>query len=172
MAAEPVLLLLPFGVSTFIARLYFMGYSPPSFSPADNPAADSDSLLTRTLTFLYLPVFNFVLLVYPAILSFDWSMEAITLLESLTDYRVISIISFYASLCWLIKYSLSYYCTSTEECDNSSISSPQKHKHFATLESKVRNGDGYHSTWANIIHRRCRKDSSSSSEVSRYSYSV
>jgi hypothetical protein len=36
-----------------------MGYSSPVFAKADNPAAASGSILTRTLTFLYLPVFNF-----------------------------------------------------------------------------------------------------------------
>jgi len=79
-------------------RFYVMGNTPPFFSPSDNPAAGSDSLLTRTLTFLYLPTFNAWLLLYPATLSFDWSMEAIPLINSLNDIRNIFTLIWYSSL--------------------------------------------------------------------------
>ena len=46
------------------------------------------SLLTRALTFLYLPSFNLGLLLAPTQLSFDWSMGAIPLLEALSDTRL------------------------------------------------------------------------------------
>ncbi|CAH1798791.1 unnamed protein product [Owenia fusiformis] len=68
-------------------RLYFMGNKPPEFAPADNPASDSASFLTRTLTFLHLPVVNFWLLLFPKTLSFDWSMEAIPLIDVRTVIR-------------------------------------------------------------------------------------
>lgn len=79
-------------------RFYVMGNTPPFFSPSDNPAAGSDSLLTRTLTFLYLPTFNAWLLLYPVTLSFDWSMEAIPLINSLNDIRNIFTLIWYSSL--------------------------------------------------------------------------
>ncbi|XP_054721235.1 protein O-mannosyl-transferase TMTC2-like, partial [Uloborus diversus] len=95
------------GITLLGLRLHLMGSKPPDFAPADNPAADSDSLLTRTLTFLYLPAFNFWLLLYPRWLSFDWSMEAIPLLTSLLDIRNLVSVIFYGSLftfaCWLVK---------------------------------------------------------------------
>lgn len=95
------------GITLLGLRLHLMGSKPPDFAPADNPAADSDSLLTRTLTFLYLPAFNFWLMLYPRWLSFDWSMEAIPLLTSPLDLRNIVSFLFYGSLltfaCWLIK---------------------------------------------------------------------
>lgn len=78
-------------------RFYVMGNTAPFFSPSDNPAADSDSLLTRTLTFLYLPTFNAWLLFYPATLSFDWSMEAIPLINSLNDIRNVFSLMWYSS---------------------------------------------------------------------------
>lgn len=84
-----------------------MGSKPPDFAPADNPAADNDSMLTRTLTFLYLPAFNFWLMLCPRWLSFDWSMEAIPLLTTVFDSRNILSIAFYGSigyfLYWLVK---------------------------------------------------------------------
>lgn len=79
-------------------RFYAMGNTPPFFSASDNPAAGSDSLLTRTLTFLYLPTFNTWLLLYPATLSFDWSMEAIPLINSLNDIRNIFTLIWYSCL--------------------------------------------------------------------------
>lgn len=95
------------GIMLLGLRLHLMGSKPPDFAPADNPAADSDSFLTRTLTFLYLPAFNFWLMLYPRWLSFDWSMEAIPLLTSPLDLRNIASVLFYGSLLtftyWLIK---------------------------------------------------------------------
>ena len=76
-------------------RLYLMGSTPPEFSPSDNPAADNQSLLTRFLTFCYLPMFNCYLLLNPCVLSFDWSMEAIPLITSIQDFRnVISLVCY------------------------------------------------------------------------------
>ncbi|PVD28876.1 hypothetical protein C0Q70_11471 [Pomacea canaliculata] len=82
---EGLLCLLVCGCSLVGFRVYFMGNKPPEFAPSDNPASDSDSLLTRTLTFNYLPAANAMLLLFPCTLSFDWSMEAIPLLTSFSD---------------------------------------------------------------------------------------
>ena len=59
----------------------------PYFSASDNPAAKSDSVLTRTLTFAYLAVLNLFMIACPANLSYDWSMDAIPLVKSLCDIR-------------------------------------------------------------------------------------
>ena len=79
-------------------RFYVMGNKPPLFSSSDNPAADSDSLVTWTLTFLYLPTFNAWLLLCPATLSFDWSMGAIPLIHSISDIRNLYTVVWYNSL--------------------------------------------------------------------------
>lgn len=81
-----------------------MGSKPPDFAPADNPASDSSSFLTRTLTFLYLPSFNFWLLLCPKWLSFDWSMESIPLLTSPLDVRNLYSACFYGGTIHLIYY--------------------------------------------------------------------
>ncbi|XP_048862482.1 protein O-mannosyl-transferase TMTC2-like isoform X4 [Brienomyrus brachyistius] len=78
-----------------------MGNKPPSFSNSDNPAADSPSLLARTLTFLYLPAANVWLLLCPNMLSFDWSMDAVPLLENTVDWRNLHILAFYTMLLFL-----------------------------------------------------------------------
>lgn len=99
-----VVLLAAWGVVMLACRFYWMGNKPPNFSNSDNPAADSASLLTRTLTFLYLPAANFGLLLFPDTLSFDWSMDALPLVRTLADWRNIYTVAFYLgllSLAWL-----------------------------------------------------------------------
>ncbi|KAI1882260.1 hypothetical protein AGOR_G00248850 [Albula goreensis] len=90
-----VSLLATWGAVLLAVRLYWMGNKPPSFSNSDNPAADSPSFLTRTLTFLYLPAANMWLLLCPDTLSFDWSMDALPLLRTYTDWRNLHTIAFY-----------------------------------------------------------------------------
>lgn len=68
------------------------------FSTADNPIAKAPSILTRFLTFSYLPAFNFKLLMIPSELSFDWGMDAIPRINTVSDIRNIFSIVFYASL--------------------------------------------------------------------------
>ncbi len=96
------------GISFIGLRVYFMGNKPPEFAPADNPASDSDSQLIRCLTFAYLPFFNFWLLLFPTTLSFDWSMEAIPLLTSLSDVRNLCSVTFYAVLAYGIWHIISH----------------------------------------------------------------
>lgn len=77
------------------------------FSTADNPTAKVNTVLTRFYTFLYLPVFNFKLLVYPHTLSFDWGMDAIPRITSLFDTRNIISLVFYIALCRIVLKCLS-----------------------------------------------------------------
>ncbi|KAJ9585868.1 hypothetical protein L9F63_020488, partial [Diploptera punctata] len=76
-------------------RFQLMGTRTPVFATADNPTARCTSAYTRFLTFAYLPVFNFGLLLWPRWLSFDWSMDAIPRITSLLDPRSAVTISFY-----------------------------------------------------------------------------
>ncbi|GFT95730.1 protein O-mannosyl-transferase TMTC2 [Nephila pilipes] len=102
------------GIALLGLRFHLMGSKAPDFAPADNPAADNDSFVTRTLTFLYLPAFNFWLMLCPRWLSFDWSMEAIPLLTTLYDRRNFYTLAFYGSILifayWLMK-AYSKRCT-------------------------------------------------------------
>ncbi|KAM6946240.1 protein O-mannosyl-transferase TMTC2 [Aplochiton taeniatus] len=101
-----VFLLAGWGVVLLACRLYWMGNKPPNFSNSDNPAADSPSLLTRTLTFLYLPAANLWLLLCPDTLSFDWSMDALPLVRGFADWRNLHSVSFYAGLLLLAWFGL------------------------------------------------------------------
>lgn len=74
----------------------------PKFAKADNPAAREPSIVTRFLTFMYLPVFNFFLLVCPSTLSFDWSMDAVPRVTSLMDPRNLLSLAFYYLICKII----------------------------------------------------------------------
>ncbi|UYV72594.1 hypothetical protein LAZ67_9003892 [Cordylochernes scorpioides] len=83
-------------------RLYLMGGRAPEFSPADNPAAACPCRLTRALTFLFLPAFNLWLLLCPAKLSFDWSMDAVPLVDSARDPRNLASLALYTGLAALL----------------------------------------------------------------------
>lgn len=85
-----------------------MGNKPPEFAPSDNPASDSDQFMTRCLTYLLLPVLNMWLFLCPRILSFDWSMSSVPLVESLADYRNIFTIVFYSVLAYLAYFTLNF----------------------------------------------------------------
>ncbi|XP_067676543.1 protein O-mannosyl-transferase TMTC2-like isoform X1 [Haliotis asinina] len=95
---EGLVLLATCGISLVATRIYFMGSKPPEFAPSDNPASDSNSLMTRLLTYHFLPALNIWLLLCPSVLSFDWSMESVPLVESLSDYRNIYTIIMYISI--------------------------------------------------------------------------
>ncbi|XP_072407732.1 protein O-mannosyl-transferase TMTC2-like isoform X2 [Chiloscyllium punctatum] len=99
-------LLAVWGATLLGLRLYWMGNKPPSFSNSDNPAADADSLLTRTLTFNYLPAANFWLLLCPDTMSFDWSMDAVPLIRTINDLRNLHTLAFLAGFLLLIYISL------------------------------------------------------------------
>ena len=105
---EGLLALSAMGVGFIGFRIYFMGNKPPEFAPADNPASDSDSVLTRSLTFYYLPFLNFWLLLFPNVLSFDWSMEAVPLLERFSDLRNLCTITFYGILGYIAVYMVQH----------------------------------------------------------------
>uniref|UniRef100_A0A182K0H8 DUF1736 domain-containing protein n=1 Tax=Anopheles christyi TaxID=43041 RepID=A0A182K0H8_9DIPT len=72
------------------------------FSTADNPTARSGSLWTRFLTFTYLPVVNFKLLLLPDVLSFDWGMDAIPRIGTVFDRKVALACLFYLALGWAL----------------------------------------------------------------------
>ncbi|XP_065216736.1 protein O-mannosyl-transferase TMTC2-like [Planococcus citri] len=90
-----------------IIRFYVTdGNNLPTFASSDNPVSKSKSFFTRTLTFLYLPVFNFTLLLCPSKLSFDWSMDAIPQITSIFDSRNILTFGFYTVGCNFVKTCL------------------------------------------------------------------
>lgn len=90
------------GAGQLAVRLYMLG-SSPWFAAADNPVARESSFIARTLTFLYLPAFNAGLLLWPARLSFDWSMDAVPPVKRLDDPRNVASLLFYATLFLLAK---------------------------------------------------------------------
>lgn len=96
--ASGLLVLVAVCCALLAARLWVMGLRAPTFALADNPAAHSPSLLTRTLTFLYLPAVSVQLLVWPQLLSFDWSMDAVPRVLSLADPRNLLSLALYLGL--------------------------------------------------------------------------
>lgn len=81
-------------LTLLMIRIKLSGFHVPTFSTADNPIAKSD-FLTRLLTFLYLPVFNFKLFLFPYTLSFDWGMDSVPKISSIFDFRNCLSFAFY-----------------------------------------------------------------------------
>ncbi|KAF5292541.1 hypothetical protein FQR65_LT01687 [Abscondita terminalis] len=90
--------------TAFVLLLLRLQVPTPQFSTADNPTARAPHLLTRLLTFLYLPVFNFGLLLYPNSLSFDWGMDAIPRITTFRDPRNCVSVMFYLTLGLLVRH--------------------------------------------------------------------
>uniref|UniRef100_A0A8D8X1R3 dolichyl-phosphate-mannose--protein mannosyltransferase n=1 Tax=Cacopsylla melanoneura TaxID=428564 RepID=A0A8D8X1R3_9HEMI len=106
---KSLLNLLSFSTSLLLLvliRCYIMGHEMPTFAKADNPAAKHEHVLVRTMTFFYLPIVNFYLLLFPKWLSYDWSMESIPLIETITDYRNIFTALFYFSIFQMLQINL------------------------------------------------------------------
>lgn len=89
-------------LGTVYCRLAIIPRPQTLFSAADNPIAKTNSLWTRFLTFFYLPVFNFKLLLNPQVLSFDWGMNSIPRITSIWDGRNVLSICFYGVLSFAV----------------------------------------------------------------------
>lgn len=81
-------------VALMIFRVWMLGGHLPYFTKQDNPASFSDFLATRIMTYWYLIVFNSWLLLSPSVLSYDWQMGSIPLVESLWDSRNLATLMF------------------------------------------------------------------------------
>ncbi|WAR20036.1 TMTC2-like protein [Mya arenaria] len=150
---EGVILLVVVLVTLVAARVYFMGNTPPEFAPSDNPASDADSFTTRTLTYALLPALNMWILLCPNVLSFDWSMSSIPLVESISDFRNTFSFLFYSFLFYFAYLTLSYIHSQVNEKTmlngnshsshviNSSRHSSLKHKSFHTERQTSVPGD-------------------------------
>ncbi|XP_018331584.1 transmembrane and TPR repeat-containing protein 4 isoform X1 [Agrilus planipennis] len=76
-------------------RLKVMNFERPIFAIGDNPTAFSSNTWTKILTFNYIYFLNFILLLWPHWLCFDWSMGCIPLIEKYCDGRIILVITFW-----------------------------------------------------------------------------
>jgi len=85
------------GVILFVLRLQMNGMAVPRFLHEDNPASFHDNLLTRVMTYAYLAVFNFKLLLAPLTLCYDWQLDSIPLVENLSDLRNLETICFFVA---------------------------------------------------------------------------
>ncbi|XP_054720801.1 protein O-mannosyl-transferase TMTC1-like [Uloborus diversus] len=97
-------------LSAMLVLIYVRGWilngNLPQFGEQDNPAAFSRSWTTRLLSLLYLPAFNFWLMLCPLTLSYDWQMGSIPMVESLYDWRNVATVSYLISLAALFLAAL------------------------------------------------------------------
>ncbi len=104
------------------ARIWLLHGQLPNFGRQDNPASFADSMWTRMMTYSYLLYYNarwvtlhthththsrphthlHRLLVFPAILSYDYQMGSISLVEQFSDPRNIATVIFCFVVCCLL----------------------------------------------------------------------
>ncbi|CAG5017768.1 unnamed protein product [Parnassius apollo] len=77
------------------SRWLIMGEMKPEFKPMENPAAFATNLFTKVVTLNYIYFLNFLLLVWPQWLCYDWSMGCVPLIKSVFDYRILFIFLIY-----------------------------------------------------------------------------
>ncbi|XP_065178329.1 protein O-mannosyl-transferase TMTC4-like [Sycon ciliatum] len=109
-----VLLMMTTGL-LLIARVWMIaGGAATAFTQSDNPTLFEPELLTRTLTYFYLPAFSAWLLLCPIWLCFDWSMDSIPRLHSFDDLRNIGTILLLLLVLMLVAYSVPYWPAVTQ----------------------------------------------------------
>lgn len=120
-----------------LGRVKIGNANTPEFATADNPTARNPSRLTRALTFLYLPAASFRMFLCPSTLSFDWSMDTIPRIISLTDPRNLESICLYVGLAsaglWLIHQSRNASGNSSQNYTNTSPNSNSNSNSNANL---------------------------------------
>ncbi|KAL3216478.1 hypothetical protein MRX96_051178, partial [Rhipicephalus microplus] len=90
------------GCGALAVRWKVMGSSSPVFQRIDNPASFEESLFVRVTNYNHVYALNAWLLLCPQWLCFDWSMGCLTLIRSITDIRIISVLALWLSLAVLI----------------------------------------------------------------------
>ena len=101
LSAQRLAVLAVTGLGLMLARLSIMGSTLPVFTKFDNPAAVAGSP-TRQLTHNYLLTVNSWLLLAPADLCCDWTMNTVPLVRSVSDPRNLFTILLYAVLGHLV----------------------------------------------------------------------
>lgn len=113
--------------ASLVMLVFRLSTGSPTFKPIDNAASFADSFLTRVsqtapsytqdhratmirsttqvLSYNYIYALNTWLLVTPWWLCFDWSMGCVSLLDSLTDPRLLPLIAF-----WFSFATVGIYC--------------------------------------------------------------
>ncbi|XP_064638552.1 protein O-mannosyl-transferase TMTC4-like [Lineus longissimus] len=84
------------GALILIIRWRVMGSATPTFQVMDNPHSFVNGTVLRSLNYNYLYAINFLLLLAPWWLCFDWSMGCIPVIESVSDPRVLAVVIFWA----------------------------------------------------------------------------
>lgn len=82
-------------------RTWYVGGTQAEFGYVDTPVKYQESKLTRTLTYLYQHAFYAKLLVLPWNQSWDYSYDALPMLESFVDVRILAIVGAYLAVAGL-----------------------------------------------------------------------
>eukprot|EP00929_Paragymnodinium_shiwhaense_P013402 TRINITY_DN121262_c0_g1_i1.p1 TRINITY_DN121262_c0_g1~~TRINITY_DN121262_c0_g1_i1.p1 ORF type:complete len:760 (-),score=126.84 TRINITY_DN121262_c0_g1_i1:307-2505(-) len=88
------------------ARTWYVGGTEAGFGYVDTPIRYQDAKLTRTLSYLYQHAYHAKLLVLPWHQSWDYSYDALPMVESFIDHRLLAICCTYLAVVALSSYGL------------------------------------------------------------------
>eukprot|EP00939_MAST-03C_sp_MAST-3C-sp1_P003602 g3602.t1 len=91
------------GLALIAAKVWLLAGKTPSYDFLQNPASHEDDPLTRVLSQHQSVARHAGLLLWPSILSVDWSWGSVPLVTSLLDARNISALALYIALAWIIR---------------------------------------------------------------------
>ena len=93
-----VALIFAFLAPLLVRTLTTPGSIVPTFNKLDNPVATSGDRLSKILTYSYLSVYNFYMLIFPSNLSCDWTHNSIPIIDAIWRLENLAPIIFYSSL--------------------------------------------------------------------------
>lgn len=87
-------------------RVWYVGGTEAGFGYVDTPVRYQDEWLTRTLTYLYQHAYYAKLLLLPWNQSWDYSFDALPMLRSLEDSRMLAVLAAYLAISALAAHGL------------------------------------------------------------------
>eukprot|EP00928_Gymnodinium_smaydae_P017795 TRINITY_DN16800_c0_g2_i1.p1 TRINITY_DN16800_c0_g2~~TRINITY_DN16800_c0_g2_i1.p1 ORF type:complete len:731 (-),score=78.98 TRINITY_DN16800_c0_g2_i1:792-2984(-) len=89
-------------------RTWYVGGTEAGFGYVDTPIRYQESKLTRTLSYLFQHAYHAQLLVLPWNQSWDYSYDALPMLQSFGDVRLLAIITLYLGVIALVSHGLHF----------------------------------------------------------------
>eukprot|EP00930_Biecheleria_cincta_P019935 TRINITY_DN15096_c0_g1_i1.p1 TRINITY_DN15096_c0_g1~~TRINITY_DN15096_c0_g1_i1.p1 ORF type:complete len:716 (-),score=98.59 TRINITY_DN15096_c0_g1_i1:3-2150(-) len=101
-----LIVILMLGTAACYLRVWYTGTSIANMDPQSNPVAVHESKIVRVLSYALVHGIYGKLLIWPAFLAYDYSLDAIPLVHSMQDCRLLLPLTVYLALSLLLFLSL------------------------------------------------------------------
>ena len=101
------------GVALMVWRHRYTNGTEVNMSVQDNPFSYETNLTHRVLSFAFVHAKYFQLLLFPAELSYDYSLTAIAVLRQVSDVRLLLVVAAYSAMAGIIHFAVHQYMKRT-----------------------------------------------------------